>query len=726
MNTHYQTNTRLTTGVARAESGVSFFWTAAGLSLLAACAGGGKTVVYRDKISVVTVPVPTAPIGDGRPSLSYATNWAEDGMAAINEDEIGAVKGVLLFDDDETANSEIVLKVGATSSSATEPAQAGQAAMEAGAAAAGDAPEFIKGDYGSFRFERNDAEGKWVWTYDLDESSSAVQSLGPGDRLYEMLTMVANDGTADSDVSTAVVAIDGVDDLATIKTLIPHSVTAHNTEAVSTITGTYVTGDVDTPDTEVWARAGTSRDTALVAASDVANSGKGAEIPGTYGSLYLKRDGTWSYDLDNTNPDVAALGDRSPAMAEVFTFQALSDGKAGQQRTLNIAIKGVDPDNTAPTQTVPHTSSTITAVANDYGSAEVTMTVSGRDAEADRIYWRINPVGDTIQWPTIGAKVAGSNILWGSMLYTHNTLTFTTQPGALASIADGESVELTFCLYIQEERQTISSWDIWILTLHGVDDRPHLSVRYVDQSVVEPKDGAPIDPVASGSVSLSDPDIYPTPQTGHVIQGRGAGQEFKNGSDTANRGKGADIAGSYGTLYLKADRKWVYELYDDTTVEGEALQALNADSTGVTDDFSIRVDNDALTEVTISINVTGSNDLPTSADASASLEAGYAVFRDFVPQHFHFADPDADSALAAIVITEDPKFGSLAIQRPGQSKLEYIRTKNIAASDIEHLIYTYANALDHTDFQGFDSFGFKVSDGITESAESYTFLIEIA
>ena len=104
-------------------------------------------------------------------------------------------------------NAGMLFKVG-TTYGGVEPEAAALGSLRADPAA-GRVPADIDGEYGTFSFARVDSTGKLTWTYDLDLTTSEISSLYGSQRLYDKLTVVANDGGRDSDPITAVVAITG-------------------------------------------------------------------------------------------------------------------------------------------------------------------------------------------------------------------------------------------------------------------------------------------------------------------------------------------------------------------------------------------------------------------------------------------------------------------------------------------------------------------------------------
>ena len=89
------------------------------------------------------------------------------------------------------------------------------------------------------------------------------------------------------------------------------------------------------------ADSGSAWETAT-SSTDSANGGKGLKIVGTYGALYLKSDGAWSYELDNDDADTQAL---TPADAVPETFELrVTDGTAAPSaiKILTITVQGTN------------------------------------------------------------------------------------------------------------------------------------------------------------------------------------------------------------------------------------------------------------------------------------------------------------------------------------------------------------------------------------------------
>ncbi len=177
------------------------------------------------------------------------------------------------------------------------------AATDVDSSAAFVAQSDVVASYGTFSI---DAAG--AWSYTLDNASTAIQALGVGDVLHELVTVATADGTT----RQIDITINGSNDAATITGTATGSVAE---DSVATATGSLAATDID-------------GSAAFVAQSDVAAS---------YGSFSIDAAGAWSYTLDNANASVQALnvGD---VLHELVTV-ATADGTTQQ---IDVTINGAN------------------------------------------------------------------------------------------------------------------------------------------------------------------------------------------------------------------------------------------------------------------------------------------------------------------------------------------------------------------------------------------------
>ena len=94
-------------------------------------------------------------------------------------------------------------------------------------------------------------------------------------------------------------------------------------------------------------------------------------IQGVYGSLSLAANGTWTYALNNADPDTNALAQGEPA-ADVFTYTVM-DATARPSSTLTVNITG--------TNDAPNISGTTTGAVQEDGTSQATGQLSSGDPD---------------------------------------------------------------------------------------------------------------------------------------------------------------------------------------------------------------------------------------------------------------------------------------------------------------------------------------------------------
>jgi VCBS repeat-containing protein len=219
----------------------------------------------------------------------------------------------------------------------------------------------LVGDYGTLAI---DSDG--TWTYTLNNAAANVQQLGAQDHVTDHITVQALDGTQ----YVIAVNIQGTNDAVSITAAVVATPTLVDTaidNAFANVTGTLADSvtDVDTNDAyQFWIN---SPDATFDEMSG------DSEFTGTYGTLTVHLDGTYSYA-----PNAAAInGLQSGAHAEVFDV-AVYDGTAENSTTLtfNITAANDTPEITAVVATLVDT-------ADNDTFANVTGVLNGSDRDAD-------------------------------------------------------------------------------------------------------------------------------------------------------------------------------------------------------------------------------------------------------------------------------------------------------------------------------------------------------
>ncbi|MGR3136966.1 VCBS domain-containing protein, partial [Vibrio vulnificus] len=172
-------------------------------------------------------------------------------------------------------------------------------------------------DTGEVHFSNTDVAGNLgtlhltdsgAWTYVLDNTDPTVQALGKGSTATDTITVHSADGTPHQ----VTITVNGTNDKAVIAGTDSGVVTE---ESQLTTSGTLTVTDIDTGEAHF----------------------SNTDVVGTLGTLHLKDNGAWTYDLDNTNPKVQALGQGATA-TDTITVQSAD----GTPHKVTITVNGTN------------------------------------------------------------------------------------------------------------------------------------------------------------------------------------------------------------------------------------------------------------------------------------------------------------------------------------------------------------------------------------------------
>jgi VCBS repeat-containing protein len=187
----------------------------------------------------------------------------------------------------------------------------------------------IAGTYGTFKFNPDGS-----YTYTLDMTNPAVLALGPGETLTEKLNYKISDGRGETDYGLVRLVIEPANSepKANLDTFGLGA-------SVDTVSGNVLTNDTD-PDGDDLQVSFIGEDSPL---TYIPNDGGTVQYVGEYGTITIGRDGNFVYDIDETNPAVAALGE-GETLKENFTYK-IWDGQdinSADQDHIVITITGDD------------------------------------------------------------------------------------------------------------------------------------------------------------------------------------------------------------------------------------------------------------------------------------------------------------------------------------------------------------------------------------------------
>ncbi|MDH5179376.1 MAG: Ig-like domain-containing protein, partial [Gammaproteobacteria bacterium] len=324
----------------------------------------------------------------------------------------------------------------------------------------------LSGTYGSLLLN---ADGSY--TYTLDNGNTAVNALNSGGTLSDTFVYNANGQSAN-----LVITINGADD-ATVLNGDGNSITE---DAVpNTVSGNVLSNDVD-PDT----------------ALTVTNAGT---LSGTYGSLLLNADGSYTYTLDNGNAAVNALNSGG-TLSDTFVYNA-----NGQSAGLTITINGAD-DATV-----------LNGDGNSITEDAVPNTVSGNVLSND-----VDP--DTALTVTNAGTLSGT---YGSLLLNADgSYTYTLDNGnaAVNALNSGDTLTDTFAYNANGQSANLE------ITINGNTDAASISMSgvWMGPAVVTSDPGA-----CSAGLGSIDNNAITITQTGSTL--------------TAKVSNGASLTGTINT-----------------------------------------------------------------------------------------------------------------------------------------------------------------------------------
>jgi len=365
------------------------------------------------------------------------------------------------------------------------------------------------------------------------------------------------------------------------------------------------------------------------------SSSNGTVVAGSYGSLTIGADGSYSYDLDDANVTVNALK-AGGTLSDVFTYKITDADGDTSSATLTVTINGVT--DGAPTitavdgngaETTGHVTVTEAGLVDAGSSAETTtgtITITATDGLqtvtiGGTTFTVAQLNGFTTQVPSTGIDTGE-----GTLQITG----FTNTTGA-ASAPTAGTLHYSYTLKARLEHTgatasestdpiAISITDKGGATVTGSD----LIIRIVDD---EPTVNADAHSVAEGTSTTA------TTTSGNVVSGSTNGDVADRvGADTTAtpvtaisfggnaKTVGTSFDSAYGSLTINSDGSYMYSVNNTNA----AVTALNA-SQSLTETFVYTItdaDGDSQS-ANLVITITGTNDAPTITAGSTTATGSF-------------------------------------------------------------------------------------------------------
>ncbi|MBR1155264.1 VCBS domain-containing protein [Bradyrhizobium sp. JYMT SZCCT0428] len=460
----------------------------------------------------------------------------------------------------------------------------------------GNVGNAVTGTYGSVVINSNGS-----YTYTLNNADTDTQAIAQGVSVIDTFNYTVTDQFGATSATTLKITITGTNDapIAIADTNASDSVTEQGVNPGNTpfAGDSTAIGNVLTNDTDVDAGA-----TKTVASVNGMVGNVGNAVTGTYGSVGINSNGSFTYTLNNADADTQALA-QGAAVSDVFTYTVIDQFGATSSTTLTITITGT---NDSPVITTAIGGNEGTAV--EAGNLDDGTVVAGDPSASGTLTSSDVDTAATATWSGAATGTYGSFAITaaGAWSYTLNNADTDTD-----ALAEGASVTDTFTATVTDDFGATAT-QLVTITITGTNDSP---VARADTGVVN-EDATLTVTAANGVIqgttggSVADTDVD---NATLVVSGVVAG----TGAVTQGVGVGSSLAGIYGHLTLNANGSYSY-----------VADTANSLATGVTavDTFTY-TDKDPLNAVsnttTLQITVTGANDAPVGVnDTGSATEKG--------------------------------------------------------------------------------------------------------
>ncbi|WP_236621955.1 VCBS domain-containing protein [Novipirellula maiorica] len=464
----------------------------------------------------------------------------------------------------------------------------------------------VLGSYGSLVINANGS-----YTYTLDNDNVDVEALHDGESLSETFSYTMQDAAGLSSTTQIVITIDGRTDLPVAEA--DHATSEEQGGVNNATPGSNPSGNVLDNDSSNDNKVVTG----VAAGSTGSASGSvGVSVTGTYGTVVINSDGTFTYTLDNNNADVEALLTSGDHVTDIFTY-TMEDASMNVSSTeLTITVDG---QNDAP-DSVDDNSIAVESggIGNATAGSNATGNVLTNDTDVDSgdtksvIGVQLGTVGSASG--SVGASVVGN---YGQIVINSDgsyTYTIDQNNSTVQSLRTASDTRQEIYTYTMHDTAGLESTAQVTVTIQGANDAP---IAVVDTATAYEAGGsgngtAGADP--SGNVLSNDTDVD-SGDTKTVVGVASGVQASAAGS------VGAMVTGSYGSITLNSDGSYTYNVDNNNA----AVQDLRTSGESLEDVFTYTFeDTDGLSSTTqITVTVRGANDNPdVVADTATAVEAG--------------------------------------------------------------------------------------------------------
>ncbi len=512
---------------------------------------------------------------------------------AVNEDatlSVNAGSGVLSNDTDADASSSL-------SVSGINGGTVGQA---------------LTGTYGTLTLNSDGS-------YSYEANTAGADGLAHGATATDTFTYTVSDGAGTTDTANLVITVTGVGPVGSADTA---TATENQTLSVNAASG-VLTND-------------TGGDTESLAVTNVSSNGTGASggagagVLGTYGTLTVAADGSYTYIANTAAAEALDAGD---SVTEVFTYTVKDDDdKNSSTATLTVTINGANDAIVAVDDTDSvNEDATISRTVSDPQELDHDDTdVDGDDASGNFTITdiRTGPKDGTGTDGTVGVALTGE---FGTLtVNADGSYTYVADQDKSDQLATGATGTDTFTYTVSDGTETSTAQLTFTIT--GVNDNDPVAVDDTDtvkrDASITRDAGSAFDVDSDDTDADSDALTISEVRTGQV-EGGGRG-----GSGSV----GTTLVGTYGTLTLNADGSYTY------AADQDAADNLKRGDSAI-DYFNYTVTDGSRTDTgVIAITVNGISDPPVTRDDTLAVDAGATATKNAAKGVLkNDTDPDGDT-----------------------------------------------------------------------------------
>ncbi|KAB0494288.1 VCBS domain-containing protein [Pseudomonas vancouverensis] len=455
------------------------------------------------------------------------------------------------------------------------------------------------------------------YSYVVNNALAAVQALKVGDSLVETFTYRMRDTVGATDVAQLNILIAGAWDAPVAANDTAVAVAdSGNGDAVNP-TRNVLTNDTDVDQGDTLQVTGIRFGTeaaggTLSAVNPGTNNTNGTIINGLYGQLIIGADGNFTYNVDSSNPTVAALGPLQ-FLDEHFTYQVTDRGAQNDLAEIHIIIRG---RNSAP---VANTDTATAVEAGGINNSQAGINPSGNvitndtDVESDPLHVSAIRTGNLAGSGNTGVPGSTLRGLYGDLVINADGSYTYTVDNSLAVVQalrlSGQTLSEVFTYTVSDIFGASNSAELRI-TVDGQNDTP---VAQDDTSTAVEAGGVANGTPgrdASGNVLTNDTDVdsVANGETKQVLSVTG-----ENGQ-AANAGQ--VLVGRYGQLTLNADGSYTYVIDNNNPT----VQALRTAGETLSETFTYRMADTAgaTADARLTVVIQGANDAPVARNDSVT------------------------------------------------------------------------------------------------------------